>query len=325
MSAAVPHRLASLGFWTGYMTTARPYLFFVSGAGGLVGLALHPGAPAAVFAAAFLVCFLSYGLGQALTDVFQTDTDAISSPYRPLIRGEISRRQVLGVSLGGLAACAAILAAIEPATLLLAALAVAGLATYTPLKRRPWGGPPWNSGVVALLPAIGALCVAPSVAAAVDARLGWAMGSVFFSYAIFVMIGYLKDVAADRATGYRTVCVAMGRRAAALASAVCLTAALVFSVLLVQPHLGGTPSLPTAAAALLWASGLFFLGRSCLRGWNVTADEAAHPAVADSVRGFVTLHLGQAALLQLDLLPFAFLQWVLFELVLRARPARSQI
>ncbi|MBM3297987.1 MAG: penicillin-binding protein 2, partial [Candidatus Aminicenantes bacterium] len=51
----------------------------------------------------FLPLFLSYGFGQALTDCFQTDTDSLSAPYRPLVRGTISRGQVLAVSLGGLA------------------------------------------------------------------------------------------------------------------------------------------------------------------------------------------------------------------------------
>ena len=104
LTAHPPHTAAVLA---GVRVTLRPYLFFVSGASGLVGLALAGEVPAAVLAPAFLAFFLSYGLGQALTDVFQTDTDALSSPYRPLVRGEIAGGPVLAVSLSGLALCAA--------------------------------------------------------------------------------------------------------------------------------------------------------------------------------------------------------------------------
>ena len=46
-------------------------------------------APVVGFAAVLigLAFFVSYGFGQALTDCFQTDTDALSAPYRPLVRG----------------------------------------------------------------------------------------------------------------------------------------------------------------------------------------------------------------------------------------------
>jgi 4-hydroxybenzoate polyprenyltransferase len=78
--------LAHAGFWRLYWVTLRPYLFFVSGAAGAVGLALSDAA-GVTFAAAFAAFFFSYGFGQAATDVFQIDTDSISSPYRPLTQG----------------------------------------------------------------------------------------------------------------------------------------------------------------------------------------------------------------------------------------------
>ena len=53
-------------------------------------------------AISFLPFFLGYGFGQALTDCFQTDTDKLSAPYRPLSQGVVSVRNVLAVSLGGL-------------------------------------------------------------------------------------------------------------------------------------------------------------------------------------------------------------------------------
>ncbi|MBI6546211.1 MAG: UbiA family prenyltransferase, partial [Cyanobacteria bacterium NC_groundwater_1444_Ag_S-0.65um_54_12] len=155
---AAPYPLSSPRFWDAYWITLRPYLFFVSGTGGLVGLAAAPDLSPGALGSAFLAFFASYGLGQALTDVSQIDTDSISSPYRPLVRGEITPRQVLLISLSGLLLCAVILAVLNPWTLIFSLAGVAGLASYTTFKRYWWGGPLWNSWIVALLPAIGLLC-----------------------------------------------------------------------------------------------------------------------------------------------------------------------
>jgi len=43
-----------------------------------------------------------------------------------------------------------------------------------------------------------------------------AVCAVFFGYANFVVMGYFKDISADRATGYRTFPVTFGWRAAAI-------------------------------------------------------------------------------------------------------------
>jgi hypothetical protein len=58
---------------------------------------------------------------------------------------------------------------------------------------------------------------------------------------------------------------------------------------------------------------------------GVRRDDEAHPGVALSVRGFVALHLGEAAVLHVGLaLPGALLMGLL-ELALRARPCREQV
>src|SRR4030042_7182477 len=144
-------------FWSAYWTTMRPYLVFISGAAGLVGLAFIRELDGLRLALAFFPLLLSYGFGQALTDCFQMDTDALSSLYRPLVRGVISRTQVLAVSLVGLAAGVVILALLNPVIIVPGGLAVLGLLTYTIFKRTWWGGPPWNSWIVALLPLMGRL------------------------------------------------------------------------------------------------------------------------------------------------------------------------
>jgi 4-hydroxybenzoate polyprenyltransferase len=211
--------------------------------------------------------------------------------------------------------------------MVLAALSVLGLLTYTPFKRRWWGGPAWNSWIVALLPGLGYLAGARApLAALASGRIALAAASCFFSYAVFVILGYLKDARADRATGYQTVVVRFGSRPAILCSAACALAAAVASTALVapvSPTLG--VSLPALAGAGLWSWGLFTSLLGHLQGWRVERDEEAFPAVASSVRGFVALHLGEAALLRPEWTGASLVLLALFELFLRARPERSQI
>jgi 4-hydroxybenzoate polyprenyltransferase len=292
---------------------------FVSGAAALVGLALGR-APIAHVVPAFVVLFLSYGLGQALTDVFQTDTDALSAPERPLVQGTIDKRTVLIASLGGLAACAAVLVWLSAAAVVPAAIAVIMLATYTPLKRLWWAGPPWNSAVVALLPLLGCMAGGTGLAEALaDGAVRAAMVSSFGTYAVFVLLGYLKDVEADRATHYNTVAVRFGRRAAVVGSAAFATLGLAASVWLVQPRLAAS------AATVLWCVGAVVLVSAHVLAWKSTTDQDAWPGIQAAVHGFVALHLGEAAVIKPG---WTMIAWLLFGASIVAmlrRPVRRQV
>ena len=93
--------LTSPRFYGALLIHMRPYLLFVSSAAGLAGMAIsettHIGT--ALFLMAFIPFFLGYGFGQALTDCFQVDTDSISAPYRPLVKGSVSPKDIGAVSL----------------------------------------------------------------------------------------------------------------------------------------------------------------------------------------------------------------------------------
>jgi 4-hydroxybenzoate polyprenyltransferase len=291
---------------------------FVSGAAALPGLALGR-APIARVVPAFVVLFLSYGLGQALTDVFQTDTDALSAPERPLVQGTIDKRTVLIASLGGLLACGAVIVWLSPAAALPAAIAIVLLATYTPLKRHWWGGPPWNAAAVALLPLLGRMAGGTGLAAALaDAAVRAAMVSSFGTYAVFVLLGYLKDVEADRATHYDTIAVRFGRRAAVVWSAAFGTIGLAASVWLV-------PRLTVSAGTALWSVGAVVLVGAHALAWRSTSDNDAWPGIQASVHGFVALHLGEAAAIEPR---WTLVAWILFGASIVAmfrRPVRRQI
>ncbi len=324
MSAAIGTSKGASKWLAAYWVTLRPYLFFVSGAAGLGGLALGGDVPVLRGAVAFAVLFVAYGLGQALTDTFQLDTDSLSAPWRPPVTGEISVRAVRAVSLVALAASAVILVVLSPWTIVPSALAVLGLVAYTPLKRLPWGGPAWNAAVVALLPVIGRLAAGGRPAEALaDPRLWLLGGSVFGSYAVFVILGYLKDVEADRRTRYDTVAVRYGRRPAVLVSAGFAAFGLGESALLVGSLAGGARL--ALAGLVLWAYGIGATVLAHRLAWKVRRDDEAHPAIAWSVRAFLALHLGEAALLEPSLSVIGIVLLCGFELALAARPARSQI
>lgn len=311
-------------FARGYWTTLRPYLFPVSGAVGLTGLSLGDASPTRTLAAS-VVFFVAYGLGQALTDLSQTDTDALSSPYRPLVRGDVTPRAVLLATLAGLASCGLLLFAFNPQSLAVVTLSVLGLATYTPMKRRFWAGPPWNSWIVALLPLLGVLIDGrPLVVALAEPAVRLTMASAFFGYATFVLLGYLKDVEADRATGYRTVAVRFGRRACVAVSAACVPLAVLGSA---RVAFSGHP-----AGGAAWSVGLlcFGLGAALLvvahvAAWDNARDEEAHGPIALGVRGLVLLSLGRAVLCRPALLVVAVAMLAWLELSLAGRPEKAQV
>jgi 4-hydroxybenzoate polyprenyltransferase len=327
VSAALPYPVSHPAFWRGYWVTLRPYLFFVSGTSGLVGLALGERIAPALAGLAFLAFAVSYGVGQALTDVFQTDTDALSAPYRPLVRGEISKTSVFVVSLLGLLACIAVFALLSPLTLVLGGVGLLGLLAYTPAKRLYWAGPLWNSWIVGLLPVMGLLCASgrttfarPAPALAHPA-LTWAVSSTLFSYAVFVLLGYFKDVEADRATGYLTLPVRFGRRIAVLVSAVACLLGIASSGLL----LAATGARLLSPGLAFWSAGCLLLLAAHLVILPTTRDDEAHPAIALVVRGYVLMRLGETVLLRPQLGPVAAAIYVAFEIALLRRPCREQI
>jgi 4-hydroxybenzoate polyprenyltransferase len=314
--------IGSAAFVHAYWTTMRPYLLFVSGAAGLVGLALGPALPLSDTLLLATVFFLAYGFGQALTDCFQLDTDMLSAPYRPLVRGTVRRGDVLAVSLAGLALCGIVVVTFASINLLLAGLTVLGLLTYTWFKRRWWGGPLYNAAIVGLLCLIG--CASSTGGPLVwSAGLAGTLAAVVFGYANFVLTGYLKDVSADRRTGYRTLPVVFGPRPTALVSDGLAILALGgcglgLSAIGMRPGGGwaGWSFAALGAIASLVAQ---------VRVHGVQDEYRAYRAIVPVVHAFV-LTVGGLAVAHKPAwaLPFG-LYYVAFGVTLRRRPMREQI
>jgi 4-hydroxybenzoate polyprenyltransferase len=299
----------------------RPYLLFLSGASGLAGASFMEGPLWWKGVLVSFIFFFTYGFGQALTDIFQTDTDALSSPYRPLVRGLVTRRAVGSTSVGFMLVCGIILGLMDWLALLLAVLGISGLALYTWFKRRWWGGPPWNSWIFALLAVIARVALEPASLTVIlsEPRFLFALGALFFPYANFVLVGYLKDLEADRFTGYRTFPVVFGWKANAWLTDIVLLLATtcgVMFVILSQPGL-----LPVV-----------FLAVAVAVGAVAQIDQHRHE---DPERAwFPTLFACRANLLFALLitaanrphaLPFLAAYYGFFEFVLWQRPEPSQI
>jgi geranylgeranylglycerol-phosphate geranylgeranyltransferase len=319
--------ILSIAFWKAYWSTMRPYLIFITGSAALIGMAFIEDSDPLKVIIAFIPLLFSYGLGQALTDCFQMDTDAHSSPYRPLIRGLISRNQVLSVSLVGLALTVLILAYINPVIMIFGILSVIGLLTYTPFKKKWWGGPLWNSWIVALLPIMGKL-VERDVFIMDSVRLEnprflaffFAIMAVFFSYANFVVMGYFKDISADRKTGYRTFPVVFGWRATAFTSdglaflAAVFTGCTLFAI--------GKVSFIGAA---FFGLGLGVSLYAQVKIHRVREEYRAYRPIMNVVRVFVLFSSAVIVTLKTEWMYFIVMFYFLFEFALKNRPEETQV
>lgn len=326
VAAIIVHhaRFLDTRFWKDYAVTMRPYLLFVSGITGVAGMSLAPRVPLGAFVLLGIVFFLAYGFGQALTDCFQTDTDSLSAPYRPLVRGTLHRRDVALVSLVGLTASAVLMMAFSPAAAVPAALTIVGLATYTWFKRRWWGGPWYNAWIVSLVALIGYQTAAGAAGgtAPVNLPLVGTMLAAFAGYANFVLTGYYKDIEADGATGYHTLPVVFGRRVSAYVSDGLAAAAFAGAAL----ALAGTPWSPWTLAAVpfLLASALAALTAQ-IRLRAVHADREAHRAIEPVVHGYILLLAGLATAAHPAWAPFVLSFYLAFVWTVKHRPLDAQI
>lgn len=320
-------RIMSLAFWKALWITMRPYLIFVSGASGLVGMAFIQNPKIERIWMAFFPLLFSYGLGQALTDCFQTDTDAISSPYRPMIKGILSKRQVLSVSLAGLILGILILSYLNLWILGLGILAVVGLLSYTTFKRTWWGGPFWNSWIVALLPIIGraidknfVIQEIASIRNPQSRSFLFAVLTVFFAYGNFVVMGYLKDIDADRKTGYRTFPVVFGWKATAVYSDILAFLAALFSGLaLFSTHQLSVLGINIFVVALI----VNFYAQIKI---HRTRDEhEAFGPITNVVRAFVLYCAAIIVSQKGEWLVFVAVFYLLFEIALKYRPEKTQV
>src|SRR5580704_19289233 len=165
-----------------------------------------------------------------INDVVDLPADAVAQPYKPLVRGVLSRSTAawIGVVLGAIGLGAA--ATINLATLGLGVAALgAGLSYDLGLRRTALSWVPWWGGI-AVLPLIAYASVG-----AIPSRL-----LVLIPLAAFIAIGLqvangLPDIDTDRAAGVASLPVLIGTQAARWTGPTALIAAGVLALILAEP------------------------------------------------------------------------------------------
>lgn len=320
------NRMLSFAFTKDYLITMRPYLLFVSGVTGICGMSYIEDVSISKSILIFLASFLSYGFGQALTDCFQTDTDSISSPYRPLTQGRISKTQVLIVSITGLVLCISVFTYYNPINLLLGILSGVGLATYTYFKRKFWSGPFYNAWIVGVLFLMAFLCGSDLSMITENHKLVYGLSAVFWGYANFVLVGYFKDVEADRATGYNTFLVVFGRRLSSIASNI-FGVLTILSVIFVFSYSNSFERLleQSSIQIIILALGILIMFLCQVLVHFIKQDDESSNAISLSVHAYILLLTSIIVLNKNEWIIPMIIFYVLFNLTMIFRPAKNQI
>mgnify|MGYP003492499106 FL=1 len=320
------HKTASFAFAKAYFITMRPYLLFVSGVTGICGMSYIDELSLSKSILIFLASFLSYGFGQALTDCFQTDTDSISSPYRPLTQGRISKTQVLIVSITGLVLCISVFTFYNPMNLLLGILSGVGLATYTYFKRKFWSGPFYNAWIVGVLFLMAFLSGSDLSMITENHKLVYGLSAVFWGYANFVLVGYFKDVEADRATGYNTFLVVFGRRLSSIASNI-FGVLTILSVIFVFSYSNSFERLleQSLIQIIILALGILIMFLCQVLVHFIKQDDESSNAISLSVHAYILLLTSIIVLNKNEWIIPMIIFYVLFNLTMIFRPAKNQI
>ncbi|WP_419418567.1 UbiA family prenyltransferase [Legionella sp. D16C41] len=308
----------TFSFWQNYFILMRPYLLFISGITGLLGMAQAQAPFSPTFIVLFVIFFFSYGVGQALTDCYQIDTDSLSSPYRPLVTGQLNKESVFLISLSFLTLASAILAVENYYNIFVASLATVGLMTYTFFKRRFWGGPLYNGWIVAALYVLAFQSFKPLNWQ--DTQVILTLFTVLFAYAHFVLVGYFKDIEADRKTAYYTLPVVYGRKVSCHISTLLTTAALSCSWLLL--HLEQSINYISLLIFLISLS-TYGIGQILL--YQNKTDETAYKPILFSVHAYLLLISSLILQLRPDWLLFMLIYYGFFIFSLRYRPCKAQI
>ena len=309
-------------FWKAYAIHMRPYLLFLSGIAGLSGMAIAVDfqitQPTHILAG--LSFFLAYGFGQALTDTWQVDTDRISSPYRPLSQDIITVLDVRSVSLIGLILCAGIFIYLNSCNILFGALSILGLATYSYVKKHYWfGGPFHNASIVALLPLMGYLAVDQGgLNSLKNVELSLTVLLNFFAYTNFVLVGYLKDITADRQTGYQTIPVVFGWAVSTWIADIFLVLSIYLGSLLIGLNMYSI--ICFSIGSLIAVSGLVYAHFT-----NDKSENNAYFPILSTVRAFILWNLAIILNYNPGLVWFAMAYYIAFEIVLHFRPMKEQI
>jgi 4-hydroxybenzoate polyprenyltransferase len=149
---------------------------------------------------------------------------------------------------------------------------------------------------------------------------------VLFGYANFVLSGYFKDISADASTGYNTLPVVFGRRAAAFTSdglaGLTVLAFLAASALSIGSRTIGISMIP---AAVFGAAGVATSIRGQILLHRNTEDGLAYIPIGLVVQSYILILSAIIALHQPGWSYFLALHFLVYCIVFARRPEATQI
>jgi 4-hydroxybenzoate polyprenyltransferase len=325
-----PAKLLSLAFWQSYLVTARPYLFYVSGIIGLVGLSLSEELVVWRFVTAFFSLFFFLGFGQALSDIFDRDTDRHSSPDRPMMKRLIRPRDVFIVSFAGLIACSAVMFILNPLTLAINIAIIAAWRNYRVFKRLWWIGPFWKAFIISLIMVDGYLAGgSPVTDLLTSSSVQSGFLTIFFAYTALSILGSFKDISADRRTGFRTLPVLFGWRPSVIISAAFAGAAGVYSFLFFEGaglDFSRPVPLNTGISFIFLGISWVFYVLAHIKIYRVRGyEDQAFRGIEYMMRGFIFMTMAEVLVLKPQLLSLSVAYYLFFEFAFHARPNRAQV
>ena len=169
-----------------------------------------------------------------------------------------------------------------------------------------------------LLPAMGYFTAIGVRDAIVPSYLLSSMAITFFSYTSFVLIGYLKDIEADRATGYKTFPVIFGwKRTVNVGHVIALVTLFLFWY---------SYNLYSYGLVFGIAGSLILIAGQVQASYSENEDEKdALIPILSTVRSFILLHIAIVLNFQPQWWFPMLLFYGLFEIVLFYRPSKYQV
>jgi 4-hydroxybenzoate polyprenyltransferase len=154
----------------------------------------------------------------------------------------------------------------------------------------------------------------------------YGLSAVFWGYANFVLVGYFKDVEADRATGYNTFLVVFGRRLSSIASNI-FGLMTILTTLSVFTYSNSLDQLieenPYETIIFVVGSLVMFLCQVLVH--FIKKDDESSNAISLSVHAYILLLSSIIVLNKNDWFIPMIIFYALFNLTMILRPAKNQI
>ena len=192
-----------------YIRSMRPYLFFISGMAGLIGVVFS--GHSIQIGKVFLilgVLFVGWGVNQIINDILGINEDRINAPHRPMVTGELPIRTAVIISAFLLFFGGIISYHLNPYSLFFYFFVFALNVVYQYSKRLPVGGNIIFGVLLAPCVYYGAMCInGKGVEIILDSQLFPLAFAIALINAVMCYFTYFKDYEGDRLTGNKTIVV----------------------------------------------------------------------------------------------------------------------